>query len=103
MAKVRKRKLSLVAKVFIFYFVPCFCFYILVSIFLTSANNSLSIDIQSKKEAIEELRLSNQQLDAEIQSLRSKDRIYTIAKESGLEQIQNNVVNIQESEGNEAK
>lgn len=103
MANVRKRKMSPVLKVFMFYFLPCLCFYILISLFLKSSNNSLAIDIQAKKEQIEELRMANQQLDVEIQTLRNKDRIYTIAEQSGLEQIQNNVINIKESDVNETK
>lgn len=103
MANVRKRRKSLLVKVFLFYFLPCLLIYISVSLFAKSSNNSLSIDIQAKKEQIEELRIANQQLDVEIQTLRNKDRIYTIAEQSGLEQIQNNVINIKESDINETK
>lgn len=103
MANIRKRRISPVLKVFTFYFVPALCIYILCSLFLNSSNNSLAIDIQSKREQIEALKVANQQLDVDIQTLRNKDRIYTIAKESGLEQIQNNVINIKESDTNEAK
>ena len=103
MGKIRKRKLSFISKVVAFYFIPCLCLYFLTSIFLKSSNNALSIDIQAKQIQIENLKIENQQLTIDIQSLENKDRIYTIAENQGLVQNQDNIINIKGSEGNEAK
>lgn len=103
MGKIRKRRLSSTSKIAVFYFIPCLCLYILCSIFLKSSNNSLAIDIQAKQTEIENIRLENQQLTIDIQTLQNKDRIYTIAQDSGLSQNQDNVINIKGNEANEAK
>ena len=103
MGKIRKRRLSFISKVVLFYFIPCLCLYFLTSIFLKSSNNALSIDIQAKQIQIENLKIENQQLTIDIQSLENKDRIYTIAENQGLVQNQDNIINIKGSEGNEAK
>lgn len=103
MASIRKKRRNAASRLLWIYVLLCVCIYVLVNVFMNSSNNSLAVDIQSKKEQIEALKVENQQLDVEIQTLRNKDRIYTIAKESGLEQIQNNIINIKESDINEAK
>ena len=103
MGKIRKRKLSLFSKVTVFYFIPCLCLYFLSSIFLKSSNNALAIEIQAKQIQIDNLKIENQQLSIDIQSLENKDRIYTIAEDQGLVQNQENIINIKGSEGNEAK
>lgn len=103
MGKIRKRRLSSTSKVGAFYFVPCLCLYFLCSIFLKSSNNALAIDIQAKQAEIDNIKLENQQLTIDIQTLQNKDRIYTIAENSGLEQNQENIINIKGNEANEAK
>lgn len=103
MGKIRKRRLSVLSKVGVFYFIPCLCLYFLTSIFLKSSNNALAMDIQSKQSQIDNLKLENQQLTIDIQTLQNKDRIYTIAEDSGLVQNQDNIINIKGSETNEAK
>lgn len=61
------------------------------------------MEIQSKQAQIDNLKVENQQLTIEIQNLQNKERIYTIAEESGLVQNQDNVINIKGDEAGEAK
>ena len=61
------------------------------------------MEIQSKKAQIDNLKIENQQLNIEIQNLQNKERIYTIAEQSGLVQNQDNVINIKGEETGEAK
>lgn len=103
MGKIRKRRLSSTTKVFMFYFAPCLVAYFICSIYLRSYNNSLVSDIQSKELQIDTLKQENQQLAIDIQTLQNKDRVYTIAENSGLQQNQNNIINIKGNEDNEAK
>ena len=63
----------------------------------------MAVSIQEKKAQIEQLKVENNQLTIDIQGLQNKDRIYTIAEDSGLSQNQDNIINIKGMEGNEAK
>lgn len=103
MGKIRKRRLSSTAKIGMFYFLPCLIMYFICSIYLKSYNNSLSSEIQSKQIQIETIKQENQQLAIDIQTLQNKERVYTIAENSGLQQNQENIINIKGTEGNEAK
>ena len=103
MGKIRKKKWSTTLKIGVFYFLPCLVFYFVCSIYLKSYNNSLASEIQSKTLEIENLKQENQQLTIDIQTLQNKDRVYTIAENSGLHQNQDNIINIKGNEGNEAK
>jgi len=74
-----------------------------VSIFIGSENTQITIDIQNMNNELASLKTENQKINIEIQSLQNKDRIYTIAKDAGLNQNQDNVVSIQGEVRNEAK
>ena len=50
-------------------------------------------NIQKAQNEAETLRIENQKLSIEIQTLQNKERIYTIAQDAGLEQ-QSNIVSI---------
>lgn len=102
MAKIRKKKVSKVGKALLF-FVLTFCMYISTSLFMKSDNIAMTMDIQDMQNQIEQIKTENQQLTIEIQTLQNKERVYTIAENSGLEQIQNNVVNIKEDTNGETK
>lgn len=63
------------------------------SIVIGSMNNETNISIQEARNKAESLRVENQKLSIEIQTLQNKERIYTIAQDAGLAQ-QNNIVSI---------
>ena len=63
------------------------------SIIIGSVNNETNMNIQQTKSQVESLRVENQKLSIEIQTLQNKERIYTIDQDAGLEQ-QNNIVSI---------
>jgi len=52
------------------------------------------MDIQNMTNEISNLKNENQSLSIEIQSLQDKERVYLIAKESGMNQNQDNVVSV---------
>ena len=55
---------------------------------------SLTMQIQNMNYESETIKIENQKLSIEIQTLQNKDRVYTIAQDAGLEQNQDNVVSI---------
>lgn len=67
---------------------------LLSSIIVGSMNTKLTINIQKMQNEANVLRADNQQLNIEIQTLQNKDRVYTIAKDAGLGQNQENVISI---------
>lgn len=89
----RKRKLSFTSKSFIFLTIAFFS-WLFVSVFAGSINTRLTMDIQKMSSEVTLLRNENQHLTVEIQTLQNKDRIFTIAKDAGLNQNQDNVLTI---------
>lgn len=74
-----------------------------VSIYIGSKDTTIAVDIQNMNSQVATLKSENQKLSIEIQTLQNKDRIYTIAKDAGLNQNEDNVISIQEGVSNEAK
>ena len=64
------------------------------NLFLRSSNASLMIQIQDMNRQCDTLRADNQRLTIEIQSLQNRDRIFTIAENAGLTQINDNIVSV---------
>jgi len=91
--KRKPRKLSLKGFTIIFFSVAMFV-YLISSIFVSSMTNSLTMDIQNMTNEINNLKNENQSLSIEIQGLQDKERVYLIAKESGMNQNQDNVVSV---------
>lgn len=98
--KKKKRKLRFVFKSTILLTIALLA-WLFVSVVVGSINTSLTIEIQKMNNEISEIKVENQQLDIQIQSLQNKDRIYTIASENGLEQTQDNVVSLDQGESGE--
>lgn len=74
-----------------------------VSIYIGSKDTTITVDIQNMNSQVASLKSENQKLTIEIQTLQNKDRIYTIAKDAGLNQNQDNVISIKDGVNNEAK
>jgi cell division protein FtsL len=64
------------------------------NLFLRSSNASLMIQIQDMNRQCDILRTDNQRLTIEIQSLQNRDRIFTIAENAGLTQINDNIISV---------
>ena len=71
-----------------------FVTYVVLSLFIKASSTNYTIAIQQAQYEIEEIKEMNNNLNIEIQVLQNKDRVYTIAQESGLTQNQDNVVAI---------
>lgn len=103
MAKiVRKRRRPSFASKGAILFSISLILWLFISVFVGSVNTNLTIDIQKMNTEVASLKSENQKLNIEIQTLQNKDRIYTIAKDAGLNQNQDNVVSIK-GETSEAK
>ena len=68
--------------------------YVILSLFIKASSTNYTIAIQQAQNEIEEIKEMNNNLSIEIQTLQNKDRVYTIAQESGLTQNQDNIVAI---------
>lgn len=68
------------------------------NLFIGSMQNSLTMQIQNMNYESETIKIENQKLSIEIQTLQNKDRVYTIAQDAGLEQNQDNIVSISNGE-----
>lgn len=96
MAKIVKSKKKKASKFNIFcvvFFTFALAARLFTSIMLGSMNNEINTNIQKAQNEAEILRIENQKLSIEIQTLQNKERIYTIAQDAGLEQ-QSNIVSI---------
>lgn len=93
LVKTKRRRLSFSTKCFIFMMIVLVA-GLACSIFVGSINTARTIEIQKIKIEVASLKTTNQQLTIEIQTLQNKDRIYTIAKDAGLDQNQSNVISI---------
>lgn len=98
----KKRKASFLFKSFLL-MLTSIMFLIFSSIFIGSKNTLLTIEIQEMNARLDQLKAENQQLNIDIQTLQNKDRIYTMAFDSGLKQNQDNIVNVNQGYTNEAE
>lgn len=97
MVKIRKKRKvkRLKLPMFIcFVFVVSCALSLVSSLFLRSYNISLSKEKQNMELATKTLTKENDDLKVEIQTLSNKDRVETIAKSSGMELNQDNIVTI---------
>ncbi|MDO5439111.1 MAG: hypothetical protein Q4F09_03675 [Erysipelotrichaceae bacterium] len=91
--KTQKRKIHFEGFAF-FAFAFAVILTIFSNLFLRSSNASLMIKIQDMNRQCDVLRADNQRLTIEIQSLQNRDRIFTIAENAGLTQINDNIVSV---------
>ena len=92
-----KRKLAL-ERISVLIFSTSVFMFLLSSIFLRNYNNSLTIEIQRNNKEIETIVSENDNIKVNIQTLSTKDRIYEIANESGLDINQENIISIYNGE-----
>lgn len=64
------------------------------SLFLRSANNSLSLRAQQLERQIAQLQVENDAVSVEVNSLNTRDRVTGIAAEDGLKLDQDNIITI---------
>ena len=104
MAKMirRKRRLSFISKCTIVMSISLVA-WLFTSLFIGSLNTTLTIDIQNMNNELATIKAQNQQLNIDIQTLQNKYRVYTIAKDAGLNQNQDNVVSVSIGALSEAK
>ncbi len=97
MAKIVKRKKKKSLK-FLSFSLALLLFsavcYLSSSLFLRSYNNSLSTQKQSIDAEIAVLETENESITVEIQTLSARERVNTIASDSGLSLNQDNIVTI---------
>ena len=91
--KTRRRKMYFSTKCGIVLSVAVIA-WLFVSVFVTSINTNLTIEIQNMKSELATIKTENQQLNIDIQTLQNKERVYTIARDAGLNQNQDNVVSV---------
>lgn len=98
----KRRRLSFVSKCGILMSISLVA-WLFTSLFIGSLNTTLTIDIQNMNSELATMKIENQQLNIDIQALQNKDRVYTIAKDAGLNQNQDNVVSVSIGEISEAE
>lgn len=67
---------------------------IIANLFLSTLNTKLQYNLQTKQEAVNELKKTNQELKDEINVLKNKERVLEIASYSGLVNNVENVLNL---------
>lgn len=96
MAKIVKRKrrrLSFVGFASIA-FSCSLVLWIITSLLVNTINASLTIKIQSMSEEYETILAENKTLSYEINVLENKDRVYAIAQEANMSQIEDNIISV---------
>lgn len=93
--KKKKRKMTFIAKACIFFLFSLVCM-LGSSLYVGTMNASLSIKIQKMNNEIASLKMENQNLSIEIQTLQNKERVYTIAQDAGMDQNQDNIISVRE-------
>lgn len=102
MIRRKRRRLSFVSKCGVVLSISLVA-WLFTSLFIGSVNTTLTIEIQSMSNEVASLKSENQQLNIDIQTLQNKDRVYTIAKDAGLNQNQDNVVSVAQGDNIEAE
>jgi cell division protein FtsL len=69
-------------------------FWLATTLFVNTANASLTIKIQSMNSELATLTSENQTLNFEIQSLENKDRVYDLAEVADMGQNQDNIISV---------
>ena len=102
MIRRKRRRLSFVSKCGVVLSIALVA-WLFTSLFIGSVNTTLTIEIQNMSNEVASLKSENQQLNIDIQTLQNKDRVYTIAKDAGLNQNQDNVVSVAQGDKIEAE
>ncbi len=92
--KRRKKRKVILSRFAAFLFMFSAGLYLLSSLFLRTYNNHLSAQVQTGETQIADLQTQNDALTVSIQTLSSRDRIDSIAADSGMSLDQENIVSI---------
>ena len=96
--KTKKRKLRLQGFAIILFSFALIA-WLGTTLFVNAINASLTMKIQQMNDELASLTEENQTLHFEIQTLENKDRIYEVASMANLNQIQDNIISINNVEG----
>lgn len=96
--KTKKRKLRLQGFAIILFSFALIA-WLGTTLFVNTINASLTMKIQQMNDELASLTEENQTLHFEIQTLENKDRIYEVASMANLNQIQDNIISINNVEG----
>ena len=94
----KKKKLKLLNFSVVF-FMPSAILYLGSTLFLRTYNNSLSSKKQEIEAKISELKVANDALAVEVNTLNNRERVNTIAADKGLSLDQNNIITITKTDG----
>ena len=94
MAKIvnkKKRRLNINGFAVIIFTFSLFA-WLVSSLLINTINTSLTMKIQLMQDELDALKLENQALVYEINTLENKERIYALAQEAHLSQDSNNII-----------
>lgn len=94
----KKKKLKLLNFSVVFFMLSAIL-YLGSTLFLRTYNNSLSSKKQEIEAKISELKVSNDALAVEVNTLNNRERVNTIAADKGLSLDQNNIITITKTDG----
>lgn len=66
--------------------------WLAASLLVNTVNTSLAMKIQAMQEEVDALKLENQSLRYDINTLQNKERIYALAEEADLYQDSDNII-----------
>ncbi len=94
----KKKKLKLLNFSLVFFMLSAIL-YLGSTLFLRTYNNSLSAKKQEIEARINELRVTNDAVAVEVNTLNNRERVNTIAADKGLSLDQNNIITITKTDG----
>ncbi|MBP3868092.1 MAG: hypothetical protein J6D38_03175 [Solobacterium sp.] len=94
----KKKKLKLLNFSVVFFMLSAIL-YLGSTLFLRTYNNSLSSKKQEIEAKISELKVANDALAVEVNTLNNRERVNTIAADRGLSLDQNNIITITKTDG----
>ena len=94
----KKKKLKLLNFSLVFFMLSAIL-YLGSTLFLRTYNNSLSAKKQEIEARINELRVTNDAVEVEVNTLNNRERVNTIAADKGLSLDQNNIITITKTDG----
>lgn len=95
--KVKKRKFNYNGPI-VLLFVLTFSLFLYTSIFVKNNTVTLNVQIQKVEREIAQTRIVNEAITLEIRELASYENVMKIAKESGLQNQQVNIVTLAEGQ-----
>ena len=96
---IRKRKKIRLVNFTVFLFVISSILFLASTLFLRTYNTQLSSQKQEYEAKISELRVANDAIAVEVNTLNNRERVNTIAADKGLSLDQNNIITITKTDG----